>query len=204
VSYSRQLSDRFSVGFTGKFIQESIWHEQATAFALDVGTVFHTDLFYGMTIGASLSNFGTQMKMSGSDAREFVRIDPTKLGSNGQIPTDIEYDSWDLPLLFQLGVSTTPVRSDEFRWVVEVDALHPSDDYESVNVGTELGYRNFLFLRGGYAELFLRDRVGGLCLGFGLTSDMLGTENFHVRFDYAYRNMGPLDGTHVISFGVQF
>lgn len=204
VSFSRQLSDRFSVGFTGKYIQETIWHEQASAFALDVGTVFQTDLFAGMTIGASLSNFGTPMKMSGSDGRQFVRIDPTKLGSNGQIPTDIEYDSWDLPLLFQLGLSSTPVKSDDFRWVVAVDALHPSDNKESVNVGTELGYRNFLFLRGGYAELFLPDHEGGLCLGFGLTSDVLATETFHVRFDYAYRDMGRLEGIHVISFGVQF
>ena len=204
VSYARQLSDRFSVGFTGKFIQESIWHEQATAFALDVGTIFQTDLFAGMTIGASLSNFGTPMKMSGSDGRQFVRIDPTKAGSNGQIPTNIEYDSWDLPLLFQLGISMVPVKSDDVRWTVAVDALHPSDNYESMNVGTEVGYRNFLFVRGGYAELFLPDHEGGLCLGFGLTSDMLTTESFRVRFDYAYRDMGRLEGIHVISVGVQF
>ena len=54
ISYARPLTDRFSIGFTAKFIQEAIWHETADAFAVDVGTIFKTDLFGGMVIGASL------------------------------------------------------------------------------------------------------------------------------------------------------
>ena len=204
VSYARQLSDRFSVGFTGKYIQETIWHESASAFAVDAGTVFHTDLFGGMTIGASLSNFGTSMKLAGRDARAFIRVDPTKLGTNGQIPTNIELDSWDLPLLFQLGISTTALKSDDFRWTVAVDALHPSDAYESINLGTELAFRDELYIRGGFNSLFLPDREGGLCLGVGLTSDLFMTQSIRLWFDYAYRDMGRLEGTHVIAFGIRF
>ena len=204
VSYGRQLSDRFTVGFTAKFIQETIWHESATAFAIDAGTLFHTDLFGGLTIGASLSNFGTTMTLSGRDARQFIRIDPTKTGSNDQIPTDIEFDSWDLPLLFQLGVSTTAFRSDDFRWTVAADAMHPSDEYESMSVGTEIAFREYLFLRAGFNSLFLPDREGGLSLGFGLTSDLFTTQSIRASFDYAYRDMGRLEGIHVISLGVRF
>ena len=205
VSYARQLSDRFSIGVTAKYIQQTIWHETASAMAVDVGTIFRTDLLGGLTIGASLSNFGTSMKLAGRDARKFISMDPTKLGSNGQIPADVEFDSWDLPLLFQFGISTTPWKSDDFRWTVAVDALHPSDDYESVNVGTELAYRNFLFLRGGFSSLFLNGaEEGGLSLGIGLTSDLFSTESIRVRFDYAYRNMGLLENIQVITVGVQF
>jgi hypothetical protein len=204
VSYARQLSDRFSVGFTAKYIQETIWHESASAFAVDAGTVFHTDLFGGMTIGASLSNFGTSMKLSGRDPRAFIRVDPTKLGSNGQIPTDIEFDSWDLPLLFQLGISTTALKSDDFRWTVAVDALHPSDAFESINLGTELAFRDEFYIRGGFNSLLLPDREGGLCLGVGLTSDLFMTQSIRLWFDYAYRDMGRLEGTHVIEFGIRF
>ena len=204
ISYARLLSDRFTVGFTAKFIQETIWHENATAFAIDAGTIFHTDLFGGMTIGASLSNFGTSMKLAGRDARQFIRLDPTKLGSNGQIPTNVEFDSWELPLLFQLGVSTTAYKSDDFRWTVALDAMHPSDDYESMSFGTEIGYHDYFFLRGGFCSLLLRDREGGLSLGFGLTSDIFSVQAIRVWFDYAYRDMGRLEGIHVISFGIRF
>ncbi len=204
VSYARRLSERFSVGFTAKYIHQSIWHESASAFALDFGTLFRTDLFGGMVIGASLSNFGTSMKLSGRDLRQFVRIDPTKLGSNERVPTDVETESWDLPLLFQLGVSTSPLRGEDYRWTVAVDALHPNDNYESVNLGTELAYRDFLFLRGGYHSLFLDDAEGGLSLGFGVTSSMLFATTAQVKLDYAYRDMGRLEGVHIVSLGVRF
>jgi hypothetical protein len=204
VCYARKLSDRFSVGFNVKYIHQGIWHESASAFALDFGTMFRTDLFGGMVIGASLSNFGTSMQLSGRDTRQFGRVDPTKLGSNEQIPSEIEMDSWDLPLLFQLGISTSPVRNDDYRWTVAVDALHPSDNYESVNLGTELAFREFLFIRGGYNALFLDQTEGGLSLGFGVTSGLLFTSNTQVKLDYAYRDLGRLEGVHIVSLGVRF
>jgi len=104
LSYSRRLTDRFSIGFTGKYIQESIWHETANAFALDAGTTFRTDLFGGMMIGAAISNFGTAMKLSGRDTRQFIRVDPTVTGSTDRIPVNIEIDSWELPLSIQFSV----------------------------------------------------------------------------------------------------
>jgi len=204
VSYARQFSDRFTIGFTGKYIQQNIWHETASAMAVDVGTIFRTDLFGSLTIGASLSNFGTSMKLAGRDARQFIRLDPTKQGSTDQVPVTIEFESWDLPVLFQFGISSTPVKTDDMRWVVAIDALHPSDNVESVNIGTELAYRTYLFLRGGYNSLGDSQAEGGLCFGVGLTSDLFTTSAVHVRFDYAYRDMGRLENIQVISVGIQF
>ena len=106
LSYARYLTDRFSVGLTAKYIQQSIWHMNAIAFAIDAGTVFRTDLLGGLTIGAVFSNFGTPMRLQGRDARYFIRVDETKQGSNDNIPVNIDLDSWDLPLYFQIGVST--------------------------------------------------------------------------------------------------
>lgn len=40
VSYARNLTERFSIGFTAKYIQETIWHMSSNAFAVDVGTLF--------------------------------------------------------------------------------------------------------------------------------------------------------------------
>jgi hypothetical protein len=204
LSYARKFSDRFAVGATVKFIQQTIWHESASAFALDIGTVFRTDLLGGMVIGATLSNFGTSMKLDGRDTRQFGRVDDTKLGSNDRIASTIEMDSWDLPLLFQIGVSFNPVAVDVYRWTVAVDALHPNDNDESVNVGTELAYSEALFLRAGYSSLFLSEAEGGLSLGFGVNSTLLFSSTTDVKLDYAYRGMGRLGGVNMISLGVRF
>jgi hypothetical protein len=213
VSYAHKLTDRFTIGFNAKFIQQRIWHESANAFAIDVGTIFRTDLIGGLTIGASLSNFGTPMKLSGRDMRQFGMLDPTKPGTNSQIPQDIETDSWDLPLLFQIGVSTTPFKTDNYRLTVAADALHPNDDYESVNLGGEFVFQEILFLRGGYQSLFKgrqkpfgRDpeQQGGLSFGFGLSSNSFLSSSTTVRFDYAFRDMGRLSNINVFSLSVRF
>lgn len=203
VSYARSLTDRFAIGMTAKYIRQSIWHEAAEGFAIDAGTIFRTDLFGGMVIGASLSNFGTPMKLAGRDTRQFGRIDDSKLGSNDRIPQDIEMDAWDLPLLFQLGVSTTVVKSENSVWTVALDALHPNNNFESINVGTEYCYNSFLYLRGGYNALFLDQAEGGVSAGVGIsTSSLLGFGR--VAFDYAYRDYGRLEGIHVFSVGLMF
>jgi hypothetical protein len=203
ISYSRRLTDRFAIGITAKYIQQSIWHEQAEGFAVDVGTIFRTDLLGGLTIGATLSNFGTGMRMAGRDARQFVRINPTQQGTNDRIPANIEFDTWSLPLLFQFGVSTRVLNDGEYRWTVAVDALHPNDNHESLNLGTELAYADFLFLRAGYQSLLLRDTESGLSAGGGMaTSDFLGT--LRLSFDYAYQDMGRLQGVHVFMLGLRF
>jgi hypothetical protein len=204
VSFARQLSDRFAVGFTVKYIQQTIWHESANAFALDFGTTFRTDLLGGLVIGASLSNFGSSMTLEGRDLREFISVDATKLGSNDQIASTIEMDSWDLPLQFRIGISFDPVKSGDNRWTVAVDATHPSDNYEWVNIGTEYSYRESLFIRGGYHSLFLDEAEGGLSLGVGVASNLVFSSSTVVKLDYGYRDMGRIGGVNAITLGVVF
>ena len=112
-------------------------------------------------------------------------------------------DSWDLPLAIQFGLSTVPYKDENFNWTVAVDAIHPSDDYESINTGTELVYRDFLFLRTGYSALFLDDAEGGLSFGIGIKTASLLTQTI-IDFDYAFRDMGRLQEVHAFSIGVIF
>jgi hypothetical protein len=206
ISYAINLSDRFSVGMTAKYIQETIWHMSASAMAIDIGTIFRTDLFGGMVIGASISNFGTPMKLSGIDTRTYASVDASQLGTNSQIPYVIDVDSWNLPLLFRIGVSTNAIKTDDCRWTVAVDALHPNDNYESLNLGTEFSYKESLFLRGGYQSLYLtdnKDAEGGLTFGVGISSKILFSSDL-VKFDYAYRDFGRLNGVHFFSVDIKF
>ncbi len=203
ITYSRMLTDRFSIGMTIKYIEQNIWHMSASAFAIDVGTLFHTDLFGGMTIGAVLSNFGTPMRLEGRDSRYFIRVDDSKLGSNERIPVNIELDEWDLPLFFQMGLSTNLIESESYKLTVAADAVVPSNDYQSLNVGAELTLMNYLKLRGGYNSLLLQEAEGGLSLGVGVDSKML-LSVASVNFDYSFRDFGRLNNVHSFSVGIKF
>ncbi|MBU2493796.1 MAG: PorV/PorQ family protein [Bacteroidetes bacterium] len=203
LSYGRHLTERFSIGFTVKYIEQTIWHMNATGIAIDAGTVFKTDLFGGMTIGATISNFGTSMKLEGRDSRYFIRVDDTKLGSNERIPTNLELDTWDLPLLFQIGVSTYAVNSVNYKLLLAADATVPNNNYQSMNLGAELSFMDFLFLRSGYNSLMLDESEGGLTLGVGVNSNMILSTTV-VRFDYAYRDFGRLQNVHNFTVGIKF
>lgn len=203
LSYAKKLTDRFSVGMTAKYIKQSIWHMSASAFAFDAGTMFKTDLLGGMTIGAVMTNFGSTMQLEGRDARYTIRVDETKQGSNDRIPTNIEMDSWDLPLYFQIGVSTCAFENDDYKINVSTDAIIPSNNYQSLNVGTEISFLKIFSVRGGYNSLFLKDAEGGLSFGAGVNSNMLLSTAI-VNFDYAYRDFGKLKNVHSFSVGIKF
>lgn len=203
LSFSRMFTDRFSIGITVKYIQQSIWHMSSSAFAIDAGTVFRTDFLGGLTIGAVISNFGTSMRLDGRDTRNFIRIDDSKQGSNERIPTNIELDSWDLPLYFQIGVSTQAFQYDSYKLIVNADAIVPNNDYQSMNAGAEFSFMDFFSLRGGYNSLFLKDAEGGLSFGAGVNSKFLSNTAI-VKFDYAYRDFGKLKNVHSFSIGIKF
>jgi hypothetical protein len=203
LSFARQFTDRFSIGITAKYIKQSIWHMSASAFAIDAGTLFRTDLLGGMTIGAVMTNFGTPMRLDGRDTRYFISVDPTKQGSNDQIPTNVEMDSWDLPLYFQIGVSTKAFQYEDYKLTLSADALVPNNDYQSLNVGAEFTFMELFSIRGGYNSLFLTDSEGGLSFGAGVNSHMLLSAAL-VRFDYAFRDFGRLKNVHTFSVGIKF
>jgi len=203
IHYARNLSEWFAIGFTVKYIDERIWHMKATAFALDVGTVFTTNLLNGFRIGATITNFGTTMQLSGRDTRTFHRIDPNKVGSNERIPQNIELDTWNLPMSIQFGIAADLVKSEDLLLTVAADALHPADNYESLNAGVELGLFSTFFIRAGAHSLFLVDGEGGLSAGAGVLADLFGG-GLKATFDYGYTDYGRLSAVHVFAIGLQF
>jgi len=199
LSYGLALTDRFSIGFTGKYIHQQIWKERASGFAVDLGTLFVTG-FHGLRIGAALSNFGTDMRMSGDDLLIYHDIDPNKMGNNERTLAELKTESWPLPLTFQMGIALDLLNSQWNTLTLALDAVHPSDNAESIHLGAEYGFQKWIYLRGGYRDLFLRDGEGGLSLGGGVIARFLG--NFQVKVDYAYTDFGRLENVHRFSVGI--
>ncbi|MBN1998781.1 hypothetical protein JW935_14575, partial [candidate division KSB1 bacterium] len=117
-----------------------------------------------------------------------------------------ETQSWELPLIFRIGAAVYPISSASQRLTLEVDALHPNNNSESVNLGGQWEYHiptfGTFFLRGGYKALFMEDTEYGPSFGAGLKYSMMNNLGF--RVDYAYRDIGILGSTHSYTFSFMF
>lgn len=199
--YAMNLTDRFSIGGTVKYVQQSIWNTSASTVAFDLGVLFLSEI-YGLRIGATISNFGGDMTMDGKDLYVLYDIDPGIFGNNDQILAKLKTDPYPLPLTFKVGAAMDVINSSDLRLTLGVDALHPSDNSESINVGGEVVYKNLIALRGGYKSLFLDNAEEGLTLGVGLNYDI--SPNLGLSVDYAYQEFGLLKNTQFFSLGIRF
>lgn len=201
VSYARALTDRFSIGGTAKFVTERIWHSNANSIAVDVGTMFVTP-FRGIRLGASISNFGARMQMSGDDLLTTVDIDPNNRGNNESNRADLRTDSFNLPLIMRIGLAGELFRGESSRLTLAADALSPSNSEQFVNVGAEVGLlEDLVMLRGGYSELFLQDSIRSFTVGGGLRYRFgaLG-----LAIDYAYEAQRYFDGVNRFTLALEF
>lgn len=199
--YAMNLTDRFSIGGTVKYVQQSIWNTSASTVAFDLGVLFLSEI-YGLRIGATISNFGGDMTMDGKDLYVLYDIDPGIFGNNDQILAKLKTDPYPLPLTFKVGAAMDVINSSDLKFTLGVDALHPSDNSESINVGGEIVYKNLIALRGGYKSLFLDNAEEGLTLGVGLNYDI--APNLGLSVDYAYQDFGLLKNTQFFSLGIKF
>jgi hypothetical protein len=186
LSYARPLTDRFGIGASVKLISERIWNSSASGVAFDVGTTFVTP-FRGVRLGASISNFGTKMRLSGDDLLVKVDIDPNNGGNNESNRASLNTDAFDLPLTMRIGLASDIVSNESTRFTLAVDALNPNNSEQYVNIGAEVGLLGDLFqVRGGYSELFLGDPVRSWTVGAGLRYRFAP---LNLAVDYSYEVM---------------
>jgi len=202
LSYSYNLTDRFSIGGTVKYVSEQIYHTSANAVAADLGVLFTSDI-YGLRIGAAIQNFGTDMQLDGKDLYVQHDIDDTQYGNNDQILARLNTDSYPLPLVFRIGIAMDVLDLESHRFTLGVDALHPNDNSESLNLGAEYTFYNLISFRGGYKSLFLDNTdEEGLTLGVGLSYDF--APRLGLSFDYAYQDFNQFKETQHFSLGIKF
>ncbi|MGD8778873.1 MAG: PorV/PorQ family protein [Ignavibacteria bacterium] len=198
LSYARNITEDFALGITAKYVNEDIYNSSASGFAFDIGTIFNTP-FYGIKFASSITNYGTKMQMDGQDLLIQYDPDTQNSGNNESLDAYLSTDEFDLPLRLQIGLSKDIRFINGQRLSLAIDAAHPNDNNQWVNVGGELALINeMVFLRGGYKTLFLNDSQEGLTLGFGLNYS--GLEFFRITIDYSYQQYEYLDNVH--TFGV--
>jgi hypothetical protein len=196
VSYARKLTSDFQTGLTLKYIEQRMWNEKASGFAIDIGTQYRLG-FRDLTIGMSMTNFGSDLKYSGRDLN--VRYDQnSQVSYNRYTPADMATEDYPLPLHFQVGLSMTAITTDAMSMLIAVDVTHPNDNDEHVNLGSEIKLLDRLFVRGGYRFGYDTERA---TLGMGLDIPLEGTS---IRFDYAYAVYDLLPNINRFSLGIVF
>ncbi len=213
LSYGRKIAQFFSFGATAKYITSRIWHESASAFAIDLGAIVSTsflswtgDADGGLSIGMSISNYGTRMQYNGMDLKRPIDEQPDEAGNFAYVPARFETQEWELPLIFRIGVSAHPIYTARHRVTLAVDALHPNNNSEHINIGGEYAFTlpgfGALFLRGGYKGIQMVNSEFGETFGFGLLFYYMN--NNALKIDYAYRNIGVLGNWHAYTLSLAF
>lgn len=213
LSFARRLAQWFAFGASVKYVSSKIWHTSASAFAADLGIIVNTHFISptgeredGLNIGMSISNYGTKMKYDGMDLLNPIDILPYEEGNYRDVPGQFKLKAWELPLIFRIGFSINPLVLGQHRLTLAVDALHPNNNSESVNIGAQykltVPTAGDFYLRSGYKALFMEDSEYGIALGGGMVLRMM--HNVGLKVEYAYRGVGILGKTHCYTIGILF
>lgn len=185
-SYARSFTDNFSFGMNLNYVNESIaaYDLSAAVWAIDLGTFYQT-AFRSLRLGMTIRNFGPELDFNTSF---------TDYNNGEEILEPSEYHPYHLPLTFQVGVAYDFFEDlDNHLLTVEVDAVHPNEAAERLNIGFDYKFMNAIHIRsGGYTN----HNTAGLMGGVGLEFDKVG---YTGRFDYSVSSYDLLGAVHQFS-----
>jgi len=188
LSYASSFTDKFSFGFTTKYLRENLDEFNVNGVAVDIGSLYNTG-WKNITIGMSLRNFGPNLQFRlDDDSDGNIDEDPFDLLDNdgdGLIDEDREELPFKVPMNFSLGISGDLLRSEGQVLIASAQLDNCVDRMETYNVGFEYKLGTFK-IRSGYQ--FNYD-AAGLSAGFGWT---VPTSFAVIDIDYAYTDMGDL------------
>lgn len=172
LTYARSFTDKFSAGITANFIHAGLADLSQNTYAFDLGTLYDVGTL-GMRIGMAITNMGTDVTFIERPAR--------------------------LPSVFRVGTSAMIIQNADQKLMGSFEFSHPPDNSERLNVGAEYGFRNYVFLRGGYNVNYDAEGIAG-GIGFRFPVSFAGTADF----DYAYTDMKILGAAHRFSLKFAF
>jgi len=230
LTLSQQFSDRFSAGFTGKFVNDKLGGVTGSAFAVDFGTSFHATIG-GRPIRASFTvqNLGTTLNHTGNILNADV-IRPTPQGQVGipQEPANgvLKTKDWQLPASFRVALSYDVFTTAMSRLSLLGQFTQPNNNEPTFGFAGEydvkLGTSGFSLAPrvswtyqpanslnpagpndpnyAGFAT-GVSNGMDGFAAGAGLRWRKNPT-SVGFGFDYAYRNMGLLGNINTMSVGI--
>jgi hypothetical protein len=167
LTYGRRMTERFSFAVTAKFVQERIDVYRSNNFVFDGGMLYLTG-FGSLRVAGVVRNFGLESKYEKALFK---------------MPTDFR---------FGLAAEAFGDAESDHRLTLMTEFVHPTDNIERLNVGTEYCVLRMISLRAGYK--FYTDEESWTA-GVGVKWQM-------VALDAAYADYGRLGGITRITIGI--
>ena len=186
LTYSRRLSDMFTMGVSLRYIYESLAEYKNHTVSTDLGFAYQTD-WKDLAFSVMLQNFGGNSSLNG----DFLEVDFNRS------PNTIELDDYTVPTIFKLGVSLIPYKKENQSLLFSFDLNHPNDNAENFRLGAEYEYLKLLYLRAGY-KINVKDQ-NWPSFGLGIRHRIGGHP---LMLDYAVNPTNNLGVQHVV--GISF
>ena len=223
--YAYAFIDRFSAGFTIKFINDdlatgALAGASAETVAFDFGVNFHSEVgnkpialsFMVQNLGGSLRHAGDALRFRDFDGSTDEpslpdqRVDP--------VFAEIVTDGFPLPRLFRAGLSYDIISGDNTRLSLLSEFVEPNNTRPYFGFGGEFEWMSDVSpigaaLRGSYttqpdnnddfADGLAADNseLDGLGVGGGIFYRV--ADQYRIKFDYAFRHFGTLGSVDVFS-----
>jgi hypothetical protein len=228
LSFAHAFIDRFSGGFTVKFISDKLGQASATGFAFDVGTNYHAE-FAGRPISLAfvIQNLGTTLQHSGAglDFVQFPESPDPDFPTQPVDPSPARFQAQNsaIPVVFRVSAAYDVVSSPANRLTMLGEFNEQYNNKASFGFGSEFAWTPeeapvSAALRASYAyqpDNSLSDLeeeqyegytdvdgagLDGLTLGAGLGYNL--GESSRINVDYAWRNFGVLGARSVFTVGL--
>jgi hypothetical protein len=184
ISYARNLSTKFAVGGQVKWVSQNLGKSllntgktednSVSGLGYDFGTIFYPG-FKSFRFGMSVRNFSGELKY--------------------------QKEGFQLPLTFTIGVAMDVLDimgEHKNPLLLAVDAIHPRDYSERINIGAEYLFMDMFALRLGYKVNYDEENFTA---GVGFKKQVRGSE---LKVDYAYSAMDLFDAVNRFSVGFSF
>jgi hypothetical protein len=198
LTYATNLTQKFSVGVTGKLINQSIDELSATSWGLDIGAVYQIGVFNNMKAGFAIVNFGPDLRYNGDDLLFRTAVFEDETSQAEDVRAEYLTEKYQMPLRLQMGFSMDVFRSEQHSMVAAVDAINPNDQNESFVFGVEYALMDRYFLRAGYSDI--NDK--GLTAGMGLNVGNMNAGGLSI--DYGFEAHQYLGDLHRFGVGLVF
>ncbi|KQC10190.1 MAG: hypothetical protein APR54_00105 [Candidatus Cloacimonas sp. SDB] len=188
LTYSNSFTDKFSFGFTVKYLRESLYEYAVDGVSVDFGSLYNTG-WKNLTVGMALTNFGPDLQYEiDKDGDGQYDEDPFDLIDNdgdGHIDEDRPEIPFKIPMNFSLGIVADLYAVDNHSVIGSFQLDSCVDRVETYNLGFEYKISTFS-LRTGYQ--FEYDEAG-LSAGIGWR---VPTKFAIFNIDYSYSDLGDL------------
>jgi Uncharacterised protein family (UPF0164) len=184
LTFARKMTDRFSVGVTVKYIEETLAELHARNVLVDFGTYYWTG-FGSSRFAVSVVNFGTNIKPAGT----VTFRDGTRTNS---------FQDFAPPTIFRIGFATEIIQNQQHQVTTAIQLNHPNDNAENVNLGVEYWWKSMLALRGGYRANIDEE---SFTFGGGLSIPL---SFFQLNLDLSYTDFGRLGNASRFSANLKF